>query len=48
MKDFEADYLFSTMQMMAKSEILARFGKDEFDIIVIDEYEIIGLSQEAA
>ena len=47
-KDFEADYLFSTMQMMAKSEILARFGKDEFDIIVIDEYEIIGLSQEAA
>ena len=41
-KDFEADYLFSTMQMMAKPEILARFGKDEFDIIVIDEVHRAG------
>lgn len=41
-KDFESDYLFSTMQMMAKPEILARFGKDEFDIIVIDEVHRAG------
>ncbi|MCD8207904.1 MAG: DEAD/DEAH box helicase [Bacteroidales bacterium] len=36
-KDFEADYLFSTMQMMAKKEIRERFPKDAFQAIVIDE-----------
>ncbi len=36
-KDFEADYLFSTMQMMAKPEIRERFDKKEFQVIVIDE-----------
>lgn len=41
-KVFEADYLFSTMQMMAKPEILSKFKKDEFDFIVIDEAHRIG------
>ena len=36
-KDYDVDYLFSTMQMMAKSEILTRFRRDEFDTIIIDE-----------
>ncbi len=41
-KDFEADYLFSTMQMMAKSEIMERFNPDEFDTIIIDEVHRAG------
>ena len=41
-KDYEADYLFSTMQMMAKPETLARFDKKEFQTIVIDEAHRIG------
>ena len=36
-KDFDADYLFSTMQMMAKPEILSKFQRDEFETIIIDE-----------
>ncbi len=36
-KDFDADYLFSTMQMMAKPEIRNRFRRDEFQFIIIDE-----------
>ena len=36
-KDFEVDYLFSTMQMMAKPEILLKFQRDEFETIIIDE-----------
>lgn len=43
-KDFETDYLFSTMQMMSKEEILTKFKEDEFDIIVIDEAHRIGAS----
>lgn len=41
-KDFETDYLFSTMQMMSKEEIYTRFARDEFEIIVIDEAHRIG------
>lgn len=36
-RDLENDFLFSTMQMMAKKEILESFSKEEFDVIVIDE-----------
>lgn len=36
-KDFAVDYLFSTMQMMAKPEILSEFRRDEFETIIIDE-----------
>lgn len=43
-KDFKTDYLFSTMQMMSKEEILMKFKEDEFDIIVIDEAHRIGAS----
>lgn len=41
-KDFEADYLFSTMQMMAKPEVLERFKRDEFQTIIIDEVHRAG------
>lgn len=36
-KDFQVDYLFSTMQMMARPEILSKFIPDEFETIIIDE-----------
>lgn len=41
-KDYEADYLFSTMQMMAKPETMNRFRRDEFQTIIIDEAHRIG------
>lgn len=36
-KDYNADLVFSTMQMMAKEEIFTKFKRDEFDFIVLDE-----------
>lgn len=41
-KELHAEYLFSTMQMMAKSEIYTQFAEDEFDVIVIDEVHHAG------
>ena len=36
-KEYDAEYLFSTMNMMARPEIYERFSPDEFQMIVIDE-----------
>ena len=36
-KDYDADYLFSTMQMMSKEDVLEKFRPEEFDFICIDE-----------
>lgn len=36
-KDYEEDFLFATMQMMAKPETMQHFKKDAFQMIVIDE-----------
>ncbi len=36
-KDYDAEYLFATMQMMAKPEVYTQFDRDEFQFIVIDE-----------
>lgn len=36
-KDFDAPYLFCTIQTLHKDEILERFKSDHFDYIVIDE-----------
>ncbi len=41
-KDYEADYLFSTMQTMTKLETLHRFDKNRFDLIIIDEVHHAG------
>lgn len=43
-KDYGAEILFSTMQMMAKKETLEHFQRDEFQIIVIDEAHRVGAS----
>lgn len=40
-KDYEADYLFATMQMLAKPETLQRFTREQFQIIVIDDERVI-------
>ena len=36
-KDMDADFLFATMQMMSKKEVMRRFPRDSFQVIVIDE-----------
>lgn len=41
-KNFTQDYIFSTMQTMAKDEIMQRFSPDHFDTIVIDEVHRAG------
>ena len=41
-KNYDSDFLFSTMQMMCKEETLQRFSREEFDIIVVDEVHRAG------
>lgn len=36
-KDMTADFIFATMQMMAKTEIHMQFEIDAFDVIILDE-----------
>ncbi len=36
-KDFEAEYIFSTIQTLSKPEVLKKFAPDHFNYIVIDE-----------
>ncbi len=38
----DVDFLFSTMQMMAKEEIYTQFKPDTFDTIIIDEAHRVG------
>lgn len=49
-KDFNARMMFCTYQTMINyiDAEDKRFTSGRFDLIIIDEYEIIGLSQEAA
>ncbi|BCN29881.1 DUF3427 domain-containing protein [Anaeromicropila herbilytica] len=41
-KKTDAEYMFSTMQMMAKTEIHSQYSQDEFDVIIIDEVHHAG------
>ena len=41
-KDMEADFLFATMQMMSKEEVMTRFPKDSFQTIIVDEAHRVG------
>lgn len=41
-KDFDKQFVFSTMQMIGKDESLARYSVDAFDYIVIDEVHRAG------
>ncbi|MEG2288430.1 MAG: DEAD/DEAH box helicase [Clostridium sp.] len=43
-KDMNKDFVFSTMQMMVKDNILHSFDKKEFDYIIIDEVHKAGAS----
>ena len=36
-KQMDKEFLFATMQMMAKPEIYTQYAKDEFDVIILDE-----------
>ena len=36
-KDYDADYLFSTIQTLSKEDVLKQFRPDAFDYIIIDE-----------
>ena len=46
--EYDADYILATVQTLNRDEHLLQYEKDAFDCIVLDEYAIIGLSQEAA
>ncbi len=43
-KDFNADYIFATIQTLSKDDIYTKFKPDEFDYIVIDEVHKAGAS----
>ncbi len=36
-KEYDADFIFSTIQSMSREEILTKYSRDEFDYIIIDE-----------
>ena len=41
-KDYNKNYLFSTIQTMSKEDVYRRFDKDHFDYIVVDEVHKAG------
>lgn len=41
-KDYNKDYIFSTIQTMSKEDVYKQFDADEFDYIVIDEVHKAG------
>lgn len=41
-KNYKSDILFSTMQMMAREDIMKKFNANNFDIIIIDEVHRAG------
>lgn len=41
-KDYDADYLFSTIQTMSKEDVFKRYDKNHFDYIIIDEVHKAG------
>ena len=41
-KDYDKNYLFSTIQTMSKDDVYTRFSKDYFDYIVVDEVHKAG------
>ena len=46
-QDYDADIVFATVQTLSKEETLQRYQKDTWDLIIIDDYAIIGLTQES-
>ena len=46
--EYEKDYVFATVETLNRDAHLFQYQPDAFDCIILDEYAIIGLSQEAA
>ena len=46
--EYEKDYVFATVETLNRDTHLFQYQPDTFDCIILDEYAIIGLSQEAA
>lgn len=46
--EYDTDYVFATVQTLSRDEHLLEYAPEAFDCIILDDYEIIGLSQEAA
>ena len=46
--EYDKDYVFATVETLNRDMYLFRYQPEAFDCIILDEYEIIGLSQEAA
>lgn len=36
-RELEAEFIFATMQMMSKEEILSQYAPDDFEVIILDE-----------
>lgn len=41
-KKFDADFVFSTMQMMGRSDVMSQYSPEHFDCIIIDEVHRAG------
>lgn len=46
-KDYEAKYLFATINMVSRPDVMAQLGKERFDYILIDEAHRVGHTQDA-
>lgn len=46
--EYEKDYVFATVETLNRDAHLFRYQPNAFDCIILDDYVIIGLSQEAA
>lgn len=44
----QADFVFAMITMISKDDVLRQFDPYEYQVVVMDEYDIIGLSREAA
>lgn len=41
-REFGSDFLFATMQMLSKEDILSRYSPEDFDVIILDECHHVG------
>lgn len=46
-KDYEAKYLFATINMVSRPDVMDQLGKERFDYILIDEAHRVGHTQDA-
>ncbi len=47
-ENMQKDFIFAMVQTLSRDEHLKKFDPGTFDCIIMDEYDIIGLSREAA